>query len=124
MDGDTIKLVNGDSVRFLSIDSPESTGEYENDPMPYGEEASAFVKEHVPGGSLITIVFDGDKRDKYDRLLGYIELPDGRDLNKMLLEKGDAEIAYVYDDYERLGAYREAEEQAKQQNKGIWKLNG
>ena len=87
-DGDTIKLSNGEKVRLIGIDCPES---YENDKlrrdakkkgqsirsiMAQGRKAGAFTKK-LADGKKVFLEFDEEKRDRYGRLLAYVwvELP-------------------------------------------------
>lgn len=73
VDGDTAWFdVNGKNtkVRFLYIDTPESTNVIE----PYGKEASNYTKEQLNNASKIELELniDGDTTDKYDRLLAWV----------------------------------------------------
>jgi micrococcal nuclease len=71
IDGDTVDVRVGDSterVRLLNIDAPEdnkSTGVTEC----MGAEATHALSELLPGGTEITLKYDNERRDKYDRLL-------------------------------------------------------
>ena len=132
-DGDTFKINIGGKtqpVRMLLIDTPESVGRdrstgqsYEEEPMPYGKEASDYSKESLFGKDA-KIYFDGDREDKYGRILGYVEI-DGEDYNNKLLEEGLAQTRYIYDDnYDRLDKYRSTEKEASKRKKGIWSLGG
>ncbi len=126
VDGDTFEVQIGDkkeTVRMLLVDTPESTGEYKDNPMPYGKEASEHTKKSLIDKD-VKIYFDGDERDKYDRILGYIEVDD-KDYNEELLKKGYAQLRYLFQDrYKRLDKYREAENKAYENKSNIWSLNG
>ncbi len=66
-DGDTIKLDNGETVRMLGIDSPESTTEA-------GEKAKKYLKERLTG-KRVRIESDPDALiDIYGRRLGVVYL--------------------------------------------------
>ena len=122
-DGDTFDVKIGDkveTVRMLLIDTPE-TVQKGMIPQPGGEIASNYTKKHLLGKDT-KIVFDGSHRDKYDRILGYVEI-DGEDYNQRLLDEGLAKLAYIYEPYyDRLEDYRKSEEKAYQQKKGIWSI--
>ncbi len=48
IDGDTIQLSNGEQVRHIGVDTPET--KHPNKPVEYfGKEASAFTKRMVEG---------------------------------------------------------------------------
>jgi endonuclease YncB( thermonuclease family) len=122
-DGDTFDVKIGDkteTVRMLLIDTPETVQEGMI-PQPGGEIASSYTKKYLLGKDT-KIVFDGSHRDKYDRILGYVEI-DGEDYNQKLLDEGLAKLAYIYEPYyDRLEDYKKSEEKAYQQKKGIWSI--
>lgn len=85
IDGDTAEFTLADGrtekVRFIGIDTPESTIEVE----AYGEEASAYTAKALPVGTQVLLEEDVEQRDKYGRLLAYVWL-------SMPTEVADAEI--------------------------------
>ena len=106
-DGDTVTVrASGggrERVRVLGIDTPE-LGEC-------GGAAATRVTRALALGRSVSLETDpsqGD-RDRFGRLLAYVELPGGRDLGAELLRRGLARV-YVYDrPFGRLAAYRRAE---------------
>ncbi|WP_163537288.1 S-layer homology domain-containing protein [Gracilibacillus sp. YIM 98692] len=126
VDGDTIRInLNGkeETVRLLLVDTPETVHPTLPE-QPYGAEASVFAKETLSVGKQIQLEYDGPERDHYDRLLGYIWV-DGQMFNEMLLEKGLARYAYVYDPpYTYADQLKAAETEAKNANLGIWSIDG
>lgn len=94
-DGDTAILTDGRRIRLIGLDAPEI--EKKNQPgWYYGQEAHAFVRR-MTGRSPVRLILFAEKgkknkvlRDRYDRFLGEILLPDGRSLNEELLAKGMA----------------------------------
>ncbi|MFE1244879.1 thermonuclease family protein [Fictibacillus sp. NPDC058756] len=123
VDGDTIKVkVDGKSetVRFLLVDTPESV--HPNKPVqPFSKEASKHT-EGMLSGSDVELELGIGERDKYGRLLAYV-YADGKSVQKSLLEKGLARVAYVFepntkyvDDYEKI------QKQAQKEGIGIWSL--
>lgn len=125
-DGDTVKIhLDGkeESVRLLLVDTPETVHPTIPE-QPFGEEASNFAKETLTVGKEVTLEYDGDKRDHYDRLLGYIWV-DGKNFNQMLLEKGLARLAYVYEPpYKHYDAFVKAQTKAVNAKVGIWSKEG
>jgi micrococcal nuclease len=106
-DGDTVTVdLSGggrERVRVLGIDTPE-LGECGGTSARAATRALALAKRV----SLATDATQGE-RDRFGRLLAYVELPGGRDLGNELLRRGLARV-YVYDrPFERLDAYRRAE---------------
>ena len=71
VDGDTLDVRYDDEVhrvRLLNIDAPESKDP--NRPVEcLGQVASDFLEKQLPLGSAVTLEFDADLYDPYDRLL-------------------------------------------------------
>jgi len=97
-DGDTLRLATGEKVRLIGIDAPETEYSYKDQrekrkrsPEYYQEarRATQFLKELVEG-KRVRLEFDLEKRDKYDRLLAYVYLPDGTFVNAEILKEGYA----------------------------------
>jgi micrococcal nuclease len=95
VDGDTfIIMYRGQQtkVRLIGVDTPEAY-DYKNvREEPGGKEASAYTRSLIEGKQ-VTLEFDHVMYDKYNRLLAYVYLSDGRMLNALLVEKGYAEPA-------------------------------
>lgn len=121
VDGDTAWfLVDGKStkVRFLYIDTPESTKEIE----PYGKEASEYTKQQLTDAMTIELELnvDGDSSDKYDRLLAWVFV-DGQLLQEKLAYQGLVEKFYDYGyDYTYKSDIIEADNNAKENHRGIY----
>jgi len=121
VDGDTATLIYNNEkvkVRFLAIDTPEYTKEKE----PYGKEASDYTCKRLKEAKKITIEFDtnSEKLDKYNRYLVWIYV-DNSLLQKELINKGLARVAYLYDDYKYTSILEKEEKIAKNNKIGIWK---
>ena len=125
VDGDTAKFIYKDeeiTARFLAIDTPESVHPTIGEEM-YGKEASEFTCNKLKKAEEIILEFDNnsDKTDKYDRYLVWVFV-DGKLLQKQLIQKGYAEVAYLYDDYKYTNELEKAQETAKKKEIGIWSL--
>lgn len=123
IDGDTAKFVidgNIKTVRFLSINTPE-IDHSGNNSEAFGEEASKYTCEALTNASIIELQYDpkSDKTDKYDRILAWVFI-DGKLLQEMLICEGLAEVKYVYDDYLYSTELQLLEEEAKNNNVGMW----
>lgn len=68
-------------VRLAGVDAPEMK-------TADGRAARDRVAALLPVDSETCLKTDGDRRDKFGRLLGRLELPDGLVLNDWLLENG------------------------------------
>jgi endonuclease YncB( thermonuclease family) len=123
-DGDTIMVnMNGttETLRFVGVDTPET-----HDPRKtvqcYGPEASAFTKKLISdAGGKVRLSSDSEStnRDRYDRLLRYIYLPDGRLVQDELLKTGHA-FYYPYFPFTKSEQFAAEQAAAKKANVGLW----
>jgi micrococcal nuclease len=125
VDGDTIDINVSDSgkdytrIRLWGVDTPETKDPQEGVCF-FGPEASDFTGR-LSLGKNVTIFLDKRRtRDKYDRLLAYVLLPDKRYLNEVLIEDGFgyADWRFRHDFYNK---YKQLESSAKRNKKGLWK---
>lgn len=123
-DGDTIKVrVRGrtEEVRLIGIDTPEVYFGAECG----GPQASASLKRVLHAGDRVTLIRDRsqDNRDRYGRLLRYVERR-GRDVGRKQIRRGWAKV-YVYQRaFNRLPSYRRAEASARRHARGVWRFCG
>lgn len=115
VDGDTIELASGETIRYLMVDTPETFGELEC----YGEEAKQFNTDIVMGQE-VTLKYDTECTDRFDRTLAYVSVGD-REVNALLIERGFACVLYIPPNgAERKTELESLESIAKQQNRGLW----
>jgi len=121
IDGDTIKLENGEIVRYIGIDTPETV--HPSKPVQcFGKEASDKNKELIEG-KLVRLEKDITDRDKYGRLLRYIWVDD-LFVNDYLVREG---YAYVYTyppDVKYSEQFVQAQKEARENNRGLWATCG
>lgn len=119
-DGDTIVLNDGQTVRLIGVDTPETVKP--NAPIePYGEEASAFTKQ-ILTGKVIYLEKDVSETDQYGRLLRYVYLEDGTLLNEYLIKEGYGKMVTYPPDVKHVELFKEAQIYAMENNKGLWSL--
>ncbi|MDH2436855.1 thermonuclease family protein [Pokkaliibacter sp. MBI-7] len=85
IDGDTVRY-NGQRLRLLSIDTPETYKPRCDAELTKGREATARLRELVANAQRIEVV-DSGQADKYDRRLVHL-LIDGRDVGQTLMAEG------------------------------------
>jgi len=116
-DGDTIKLANGEKVRYLGIDTPEMN--YKTPPAEYfAKDAKAF-NQRLVDGKIVRLEFDAQRRDKYQRLLAYVYLDDIF-INKKMIEEGYAKILIIPPNEKYSDEFLKLQRKARQEGKGIW----
>jgi micrococcal nuclease len=112
VDGDTLILASGERVRLILVDAPEVDD-------CFGPSATRLLRDLVAGA---TVELDGDEvcRDRFDRRLAYVAV-DGRDVGRLLVERGHACVLHVPPTGdERLADYRAAEAAARAAGRGLW----
>ena len=122
IDGDTIELDNGQMVRYIGIDTPE-TRKRQGDswvyaPEPYAEKAKEFNRQLVEGKGL-RLEFDVQKKDKYNRLLAYCFVGDTF-VNSRILEEGLAVLYTLAPNVKYADMLVKIQQEARQNNRGLW----
>ncbi|HSX32593.1 MAG TPA: thermonuclease family protein [Candidatus Saccharimonadales bacterium] len=122
VDGDTIVVdMNGqnETIRMIGVDTPE-THKPDAPVQCYGPAASAYVKNLI-GNSQVRLESDpkSTNRDRYQRLLRYVYLPDGKLVELESIKNGYA-FAYTQFPFTKSDQFVAAQDEAKAQVKGLW----
>ena len=138
VDGDTIKVDNGETLRLLGIDAPEiyyeGSSYCTNQEAPAccnGVEAEDWLKALLPEGTSVRLSFDLECEDTYSRTLAYVWLDSSGDtgeqdllVNELAIDEGmsrlfDEDIGSALDIryYDRFQA---AQTDAQGQGAGLW----
>jgi micrococcal nuclease len=120
VDGDTLLLANGATIRLQGVDTPE-TVKPDHPVEPVGPEASRFTQTFIAEGKgTVRLQFDRERVDRNDRFLAYVWVGD-RMLNEELVRAGlaTAETGFRYSAAMKT-RFRRAEEEAKAAERGIW----
>lgn len=116
IDGDTIELVGGDRIRYLMVNTPETTGGSDD---CFGQQAVQFNRDLVEGKT-IQIRYDVECEDRFDRTLAYVSV-NGQEVNKLMLERGYACLLHIPPNGDdRVDEYKALETAAKNANRGLW----
>ncbi len=123
VDGDTVTVeTNGvrETIRIIGINTPETV-----DPRKpvecFGQEASSRAHTLLDNQT-VTLEADSTQgeRDKYDRLLRYVFLPDGSDFGKQMISEGYA-YEYTYSTpYKYQQDYKTSQSDAENAERGLW----
>lgn len=115
IDGDTVELADGRRVRYLMIDTPESTTETEC----FGPEAKQFNTDLVDGKQ-IEMRFDVQREDQFGRLLAYVTV-DGVEINPVIVERGYGCVLHISPNGDaRVDEFEELELRARTLDRGLW----
>ncbi len=122
VDGDTFAInMDGttEKVRLIGVDTPET--HRPNSPVQcFGTAASDFTKNLI-GTNPVRLEADptNSNRDRYQRLLRYAYLPDGRLVNAEIIKQGYG-FAYVNFPFLKLEEFRGYEDAAESASLGLW----
>jgi len=121
IDGDTVVLEDGRSVRLLGIDAPETVNPRLAGAQPLGAAASRRLAEMVEGRR-VTLERDHSETDHYGRLLRHVWV--GRTLvSEVLVADGLAWAGAVPPDTRHRERLRSAEDRARGARLGLWGLS-
>ena len=121
-DGDTFDVNmdgNTETVRMIGVDTPE-TVKPNSPPECYGKEASDYTKQQLKNQ---TVRLEADpknqNRDRYNRLLRYVYLPDGSLFQANLISRGYG-FAYTSFPFTKAAEFTQLQETAQKQALGLW----
>ena len=117
VDGDTIEVEGGQTVRYIGINTPETVHPQKTVEC-FGREASNKNKELVEG-KFVQLEKDISETDKYGRLLRYVYV-DGVFVNELLVKEGFAHASSYPPDIKYQDLINSAQEEARSHNKGLW----
>jgi micrococcal nuclease len=122
IDGDTLSLSSGQTVRYIGIDTPEN-------PNRKDEECFALnaynKNRELVEGQKVYLEKDVSETDRYGRLLRYVWLVNENNekkafVNELLIEEGYAVVLTYPPDIKYQDDFRLAEIEAKEKNLGLW----
>ena len=123
VDGDTIQIASDEPtptvIRLLGIDAPEMHDPTTDRPAHFAQRATNYLRARINGKSVCLRLEPIETRDRYDRLLAYIYLGDGDNINIDLIRDGQA-----YADRRFRHSFRpqfeQAENEARTKKRGLW----
>jgi micrococcal nuclease len=121
VDGDTIEVDIGlgsrATLRFIGVDTPETVAP--GRPVDcFGPEAAANTKLLLDGKT-VYLEKDVSETDRFQRLLRYVYLEDGRMVNEILVRDGFAQIATFPPDVKYQTRFLAAQVEARNANRGL-----
>ena len=117
IDGDTVRLQTGETLRLIGIDTPE---------LPFrgrpGEPGAEAARDR-----LAALLDDSTRmrlgetpEDRYQRRLVYLQTDTVADIAEVLLQEGHARVSLHEDNAQRADRYFAAEADARRHNRGLW----
>jgi endonuclease YncB( thermonuclease family) len=108
-------------VRLIGIDSPERR------PKECGSTlATENARRLAPRGRRVLLKTDPTQPmfDRFDRLLAYVRLPSGRQLNRAQVAAGWAKVLVVGRRFQQYSEYKRYARRAKREGFGAWGICG
>jgi len=117
IDGDTVQLDTGETVRYLGIDAPEVFTK-EGGAEFYAREATRYNKKLV-FMKKVRLEFDVEKKDQYGRLLAYVFVKDVF-VNAELVRQGYAKAYIKPPNIKHKDILLANQKKAMDEEKGLW----
>ncbi len=114
LDGDTIRLSDGKTVRYFGINTPEYG-------QPFAEEAKHYNEQLVLGKE-VRVVPARRRPDAYKRVLAYVYVNNSL-INTQLVTAGLAHI-FILDPFDRSADWLRLQQDAQTRGKGMWRPGG
>lgn len=118
IDGDTVVLSDGRTVRYIGIDTPERG-------QPFYEAAKNFNRKLVQGKE-VELEFDVERYDHYGRLLAYVFVrdKDGRRIfvNAEMVRNGFARTYTKPPNVKYADLFVRLQEEARNNRRGLWSV--
>jgi len=111
IDGDTIRLSDGRTVRYLGVNTPERG-------QPFYEEAKRF-NEQLVMGKPVRLETSGQRQDQYDRELAYVFVENNL-INSQIIAAGWGYV-FLLQPVTKANEWLSLQKQAQDQRKGMWR---
>ncbi|MFK0086035.1 thermonuclease family protein [Pseudomonas sp. NPDC090755] len=121
VDGDTLRLEDGRSVRLIGLNAPE-IGRKGRSSEAFAEAARERLQALVrASGGEVGLVPGVESRDKYGRTLAHIYGRSGDNFEAQLLSEGLGYRVAVAPNVDLADCQQQAERTARQQGAGVWR---
>ena len=118
IDGDTVELKDGRSVRLIGVNCPDPTA-CDQWLIEFCDEAKEFLRKLCEGKS-VRLEYDRDTIDTYGRTLAYLYLDDETLINAEIIRNGYGYADSLHE-YEKRAEFLEIEMAARQDLRGLWR---
>lgn len=132
IDGDTL-TIGRDTVRLIGIDAPEAMenehltrelgrigGRGQEGAMLHMGRTAADFARRLAEGKRCWLEFDDGERDQFGRILAYVHLEDGTNLNEAMLYEGYAKV-YHGGNFRYLKRFLFLQDEAERRGSGFWR---
>lgn len=120
VDGDTVRLTDGRSVRMIGVNAPE-TGKRGRPDEPYAVAARLRLQALVDASDRrVGLVAGRESKDRYGRTLAHLYGADGKNLEAQLLAEGLGFQVGVAPNVDLVACQQAAENSARDARLGLW----
>jgi endonuclease YncB( thermonuclease family) len=121
VDGDTLRLSDGRSVRMIGLNTPE-LGKQGRSDEPYAVAARQRLEALVAdSGGRVALVPGREARDRYGRTLAHVYSSGGANLEAQMLADGLGFQVAVAPNVDLVACQQAAERSARQAGRGLWR---
>lgn len=114
IDGDTVELESGTRLRYLLVDTPETT-----DGDCYADNAKLFNSDLVLNKQ-VSIRYDVDCTDRFDRTLAYVSVG-GQEVNTLIIQRGYGCVLHISPNGDdRVAEFEQLQLDAERAGRGLW----
>ncbi|MBI1424097.1 MAG: thermonuclease family protein [Gammaproteobacteria bacterium] len=121
IDGDTLRLTDKRSIRFIAINAPELAHDGQA-AQPLAQAATEALRSLLPEGSRVGLRYGQDRYDHHHRVLAHVFDQAGRNISAILLRQGYAFAIAIPPNLWQSSCYFQAENQARADGLGVWSL--
>lgn len=121
VDGDTVVVELGgreERVRYIGVDTPETVKP--GAPVECWGQAASALNRRLVAGRRVTLRFDRELRDRYDRLLAYVHRADGLFVNARLVRDGAARTLPIAPNTAHAAELARLQASARAARRGLW----
>lgn len=116
IDGDTVELDSGETIRYLMVNTPETTGGKNE---CYGQNAVTFNTDLVLDKT-VELTYDVERTDRFGRTLAWVTV-NGQEVNTLLIERGFGCLLYIPPNgTDRRDEFKALQDAAKAAKRGLW----
>jgi endonuclease YncB( thermonuclease family) len=121
IDGDTLRLADGRSVRLIGLNATEM-GRNGRHAEPFAEAARSRLQSLVSANDGYVAMRPGQQsKDHYGRVLAHVFDRHGENLEALMLAEGLGFFVAIAPNVSLAECHRKAEQQARSAGKGIWR---
>lgn len=119
-DGDTLILSDNSKIRLIGINAPEVTRK-DKSAQPLAIRARDRLRQLLfQHGNQARLLYGDQRKDKYDRSLANLWLPDDSNLAAELLREGLGWMIAIPPNTRFIDCYQNAEKTARAADSGVW----